>query len=51
MVEDFVEFGGYFNELVKLYLFGMVFCLVFVILMLIEFDCFLIDEGMFVGDY
>ena len=51
MVEDFAELGPYLNEPVKSYSSGMSSRLAFAISMSIEFDCFLIDEGMSVGDY
>lgn len=51
MVEDFAELGGYLNEPVKSYSSGMASRLAFAISMSIEFDCFLIDEGMSVGDH
>lgn len=49
-VEDFIELGVYLWELVKKYLSGMFVWFVFVMLMVIEFDCFLIDEVIVVGD-
>lgn len=51
MVEDFAELGPYLNEPVKSYSSGMRSRLAFAISMAIEFDCFLIDEGMSVGDH
>ncbi len=51
MVEDFAELGTYLNEPVKNYSSGMRARLAFAISMAIEFDCFLIDEGMSVGDH
>lgn len=51
MVEDFAELGPYLNEPVKSYSSGMSSRLAFAISMSIEFDCFLIDEGMSVGDH
>lgn len=50
-VEDFAELGAYLNEPVKSYSNGMRSRLAFAISMAIEFDCFLIDEGMSVGDH
>lgn len=51
LVEDFAELGTYLNEPVKSYSSGMSSRLAFAISMSIEFDCFLIDEGMSVGDH
>lgn len=51
LVEDFAELGQYLNEPVKGYSSGMSSRLAFAISMSIEFDCFLIDEGMSVGDH
>lgn len=49
-VEDFTELGTYFREPVSHYSMGMVTRLAFALSMAIEFDCFLIDEAMVVGD-
>jgi capsular polysaccharide transport system ATP-binding protein len=49
-VEDFTELGMYFREPVLHYSFGMMSRLAFALSMAIEFDCFLIDEGMVAGD-
>lgn len=49
-VEDFTELGVYFREPVSHYSTGMVTRLAFALSMAIEFDCFLIDEAMVVGD-
>jgi capsular polysaccharide transport system ATP-binding protein len=49
-VEDFTELGIYFREPVSHYSAGMVTRLAFALSMAIEFDCFLIDEAMVVGD-
>ncbi|MGA7181521.1 MAG: ABC transporter ATP-binding protein [Thiobacillaceae bacterium] len=51
LVEDFAELGSYLEEPVKSYSSGMASRLAFAISMSIEFDCFLIDEGMSVGDH
>jgi capsular polysaccharide transport system ATP-binding protein len=49
-VEDFTELGLYLREPVSNYSVGMTMRLAFALSMAIEFDCFLIDEGMAVGD-
>jgi capsular polysaccharide transport system ATP-binding protein len=49
-VEEFTELGLYLNEPVLHYSTGMMMRLAFALSMAIEFDCFLIDEGMAVGD-
>jgi capsular polysaccharide transport system ATP-binding protein len=49
-VEDFTELGDYFREPVLHYSNGMLTRLAFALSMAIEFDCFLIDEAMVVGD-
>jgi capsular polysaccharide transport system ATP-binding protein len=49
-VEDFSELGLYMREPVKAYSSGMRARLAFAISMVIEFDCFLIDEIVSVGD-
>lgn len=49
-VEDFAELGKYFREPVKTYSSGMRARLAFAISMAIDFDCFLIDEVISVGD-
>ncbi|MGW8420492.1 ABC transporter ATP-binding protein [Comamonas sp. HJ-2] len=49
-VKDFAELGKYFWEPVKTYSSGMRSRLAFAISMAIEFDCFLIDEVISVGD-
>ncbi|MCE9588669.1 MAG: ABC transporter ATP-binding protein [Verrucomicrobia bacterium] len=49
-VEDFSELGRYFREPVGTYSSGMQARLAFAISMAVEFDCYLIDEVMTVGD-
>ena len=49
-VEDFTELGVYFREPVMHYSAGMMTRLAFALSMAVEFDCFLIDEAMVVGD-
>lgn len=49
-VQDFAELGKYFREPVKSYSSGMRSRLAFAISMAIDFDCFLIDEIISVGD-
>lgn len=49
-VEDFTELGRYFREPVNTYSSGMMSRLAFAMSMVINFDCFLIDEIMAVGD-
>lgn len=49
-VEDFSELGNYLREPVKTYSSGMRARLAFAISMVIDFDCFLIDEIIAVGD-
>lgn len=49
-VEDFSELGSYLREPVRNYSSGMRARLAFAISMIIEFDCFLIDEVGAVGD-
>lgn len=49
-VEEFSELGKYLREPVKSYSSGMRARLAFAISMVIEFDCFLIDEVIAVGD-
>ncbi|MDR7927282.1 ABC transporter ATP-binding protein [Acidithiobacillus thiooxidans] len=50
-IEDFAELGHYLSEPVKSYSSGMRARLAFAISMTIEFDCYLIDEIMAVGDH
>lgn len=49
-VQDFAELGPYLREEVRTYSSGMRARLAFAISMIIEFDCFLIDEIGAVGD-
>lgn len=49
-VEEFSELGTYLREPVKTYSSGMRARLAFAISMVVEFDCFLIDEIIAVGD-
>lgn len=49
-VQEFTELGRYLREPVKHYSSGMRARLAFAISMVIEFDCFLIDEIVAVGD-
>jgi capsular polysaccharide transport system ATP-binding protein len=49
-VEEFSELGSYLREPVKKYSSGMRARLAFALSMAVEFDCFLIDEIIAVGD-
>ncbi|MBF0612789.1 MAG: ABC transporter ATP-binding protein, partial [Magnetococcales bacterium] len=49
-VEEFSELGKYMREPVKSYSSGMRARLAFAISMAVDFDCFLIDEIISVGD-
>jgi capsular polysaccharide transport system ATP-binding protein len=49
-VQNFAELGKYFREPVKSYSSGMRSRLAFAISMAVDFDCFLIDEIISVGD-
>lgn len=49
-VRDFSELGRYFHEPVKTYSAGMLARLAFAVSMAVEFDCFLVDEVITVGD-
>jgi len=49
-IEEFSELGYYLREPVKTYSSGMCARLAFAISMAVEFDCFLIDEVIAVGD-
>ena len=48
--EELTELGKFLREPVMPYSHGMVTRLAFALSMAIEFDCFLIDEAMIVGD-
>jgi capsular polysaccharide transport system ATP-binding protein len=49
-VEDFADLGTYFHEPVSTYSSGMRSRLAFALSLVIDFDCFLIDETWSVGD-
>jgi capsular polysaccharide transport system ATP-binding protein len=49
-VEEFADLGGYFHEPVSKYSSGMRSRLAFALSLVIDFDCFLIDETWSVGD-
>lgn len=49
-VEEFCELGQYFREPLRTYSAGMRARLAFAVSMAVEFDCFLIDEIVAVGD-
>lgn len=49
-VEEFTELGRYFREPVKKYSAGMLSRLAFALSLAVEFDCYLIDEIIAVGD-
>lgn len=49
-VEDFSQLGRFLNEPVRIYSSGMRARLAFAISMMIDFDCYLIDEIVAVGD-
>jgi capsular polysaccharide transport system ATP-binding protein len=49
-IEAFTELGVYLREPVSRYSNGMMTRLAFALSMAVEFDCFLIDEAMVVGD-
>ena len=49
-VEEFTELGRYLREPVKTYSSGMRARLAFALSMVVDFDCFLIDEVVAVGD-
>lgn len=49
-VEEFSELGAYFREPVKTYSSGMQARLAFALSLAIEFDCYLVDEIIAVGD-
>lgn len=50
LVEDFAELGMYLDEPVKTYSSGMNSRLGFALSMAVDFDCFLVDEVISVGD-
>jgi capsular polysaccharide transport system ATP-binding protein len=50
-VEGFAQLGKFLREPVKTYSSGMLSRLAFGLSIAIEFDCFLIDEGIAVGDF
>lgn len=50
-VEEFSELGSYMKEPIKNYSSGMSARLAFAISMVVEFQCYLIDEVIAVGDY
>lgn len=49
-VEEFTELGAYLREPVRAYSSGMRARLAFALSMAVEFDCFLVDEVVAVGD-
>src|SRR5687767_2215662 len=49
-VEDFSQLGRFLNEPVKIYSSGMRARLAFAVSLMIDFDCYLIDEVVAVGD-
>jgi capsular polysaccharide transport system ATP-binding protein len=49
-VEDFSQLGRYLREPVRFYSSGMRARLAFAVSMMIDFDCYLIDEVVMVGD-
>lgn len=49
-VQEFTELGRFFDEPVQSYSHGMMARLAFAVSMVIDFDCFLIDEVVAVGD-
>jgi capsular polysaccharide transport system ATP-binding protein len=49
-VQDFSELGAYLREQVRFYSAGMRARLAFALSMVIDFDCYLIDEVVAVGD-
>jgi len=49
-IAEFTELGSFLREPVQHYSHGMMTRLAFALSMAIEFDCFLIDEAMIVGD-
>ena len=51
LVEDFAELGSYLDEPVRNYSSGMNSRLGFALSMAVDFDCFLVDEVISVGDH
>ncbi|MDO9707386.1 ABC transporter ATP-binding protein [Paracraurococcus lichenis] len=50
LVEDFADLGSYFRMPVKTYSSGMVVRLGFALSLAVQFDCYLVDEAIAVGD-
>lgn len=50
-IDEFSDLGSYLREPIKNYSAGMSARLAFAISMVVEFDCYLIDEVIAVGDY
>lgn len=49
-VVEFFGFGDVINMLIGMYLIGMLLCFVFLVLIMIELDIFLLDEWIGFGD-
>lgn len=49
-IEVFVDIGDFMDQLVKVYFSGMYVCLVFVVIVYVDVDIFVIDEVLVVGD-